>query len=208
MKPRAKRDLTALAGVVVVLVILVLTNSAFQRADLREQATRQRNSVEQKRAKQGVDLLKWPLVRETVGTLSSGPTFHEKLKAKGGQHVDIVGFMVPLEQFRNMTEFLLLPVPIECYFCRMPPARDVILVQMAKGESVGLYEEPVLINGTLKLNEGEDVKFFYELNNAKLGAGERQRNLTPNSVAPEHMVPKHDEQQEQLLEGTEPPNAT
>ena len=67
------------------------------------------------------------------------------------------------EQFRDVTQFLLLPIPIECYFCSMPPSRDVIFVTLRKGEKVDIYNEPVLLRGTINLHQGSHVKFFYTL---------------------------------------------
>jgi hypothetical protein len=161
--------------------------------------------VERERKSLGLELLDWQLLRTTQGRMSTGPTFTDELKEKGGQHVDIVGFMVPLDTFRNINEFMLLPLPIECYFCQIPPMRDVMLVQLKDGETTSIYKEPVLINGTLTLKEGKGVKFFYEIRDASMGPGEPQGELTPRYIKPQHMVPQHERDESVLLDGYEPP---
>jgi len=77
-----------------------------------------------------------------------------------------MGFMTPIDQFREATHFMLLPLPIECYFCQAPPLRDVMLVRMTQGETVNMVEEPVMMSGRLALNADGGEKFFYTLENA------------------------------------------
>lgn len=204
MRRRVKRDLGILAGIVIVLGGVAFVNYNVRRGDLAEIMDRKRRQVENMRESKGLELLKWSLLRETKGTYRSGPKFDDHLMAKNGQKVDIVGFMVPLEQFRQVSEFLLLPLPLECYFCRRPPMRDVMLVRLDPNHrKVDIYEEPVIVNGDLTLNEGPKQKFFYTLANAKMGPGNPEDDLTRRKIPEEHMVPQHDNP-EDLLEGYDP----
>lgn len=203
MRRRAKRDLSIIAGVVIIIVSVALLNNFFYRSNLAERMDKYRQKIERDRRGGGLDLLQWNVLRKTKGSMRSGPSFDEKLLQYDASRVDIVGFMVPLEQFRKMTEFLLLPIPIECYFCQTPPMRDVVIVQMAKGETTDLYKEPVLINGNLKLCKEPGSKFFYIIEDAKMGPGKAGGTLTHKDVSQQHMV--HPIPQEPLLDGTEPP---
>ncbi|HPO16102.1 MAG TPA: DUF3299 domain-containing protein [Candidatus Hydrogenedentes bacterium] len=191
MRRRTKQEFVVIIGVVLLLVAVVLVNGYFQRSSLTDKMEAIRKKVEEGRKTEGLDLLPWPLLQKTTGTMSKGPSFDERLLKYDQQHVDIVGFMVPLEQFRNMTEFLVLPVPIECYFCQSPPMRDVVVVQMEKGKGTNLYREPVLINGILNLKQGPNTKFFYIITEANMGPGKRGGKLTIKDIAPQHMIPGH-----------------
>lgn len=207
MRTRTKRDLTIFVGVLFVISILALLNNFFYRSSLAEKMEKYRQMVEKDRKSKGIEILSWKLLQKTVGNMRTGPTFDEQLLQYDQQRIHIVGFMVPLTQFRKMKEFLLLPLPIECYFCQAPPMRDVIVVQMAEKETTDLFKEPVLINGILNLQKGKGVKFFYIITDARLGPAKEGGTLTRKTVAPEHMMHIQPAPQEQLLEGVESPTS-
>jgi hypothetical protein len=198
-------------GVVAILVAVALVNGYMRRGTLKDEMEKVRKTLEGKRQSEGFELLSWDLLRNTKGTRRSGPTFDKALAAKRGTEVNLIGFMVPMYNFRGMTEFLVLPVPIECYFCEAPPMRDVMLVQMAEGDKVDLVKEPVLVSGTLTLNEGPGTKFFYVIKNAKRGAAEKGGKFTRKSVRPEsighasQMKESEEGKKDDLSEGYEPP---
>jgi hypothetical protein len=50
--------------------------------------------------------------------------------------------------------------------------RDVVLVQMEKDKTVDIVTEPVVVSGTLALNEGPGTKFFYVVKDANRGVTE------------------------------------
>lgn len=205
MRPRAKRDLSILFVVVVVLGAGAFVNYNMRRGDLAEKMVKWRQEVEEEREGRGLELLDWSLVQKTKGTYWSGPTFHDELLPKNGQRIDIVGFMVPLEEFRQVTTFLLLPMPLECYFCQRPPMRDIVLVTLDESErKVDIYNEPVVINGDLRLNEGPKQKYFYTLEHAKMGPGEIDGTLTKRHIPEEHRIPKHEPTSTDLEKGYDP----
>ncbi len=208
MRQRVKRELGTLVGILVLVGMLAFANGYWRRSGLREQMEAWRNTVEASREESGLELLKWNTLQKTRGGLRSGPTFHEDLKNVNGDRVDIIGFMVPLEKFRGMTEFMLLPFPIECYFCEAPPMKDVVLVQMKDGETTDLVKEPVIINGQIQLNEGPGTKFFYVIKGAESGPGKEGSELTPVTPtrdAIEHLAPM---KEEELIDPNEPADAS
>lgn len=205
MRRRTKRDLAVFAGIIMVIAGTVLTRGFLERNTLASRMEVIRKQTEQSRKTEGLELMQWPVIQKTTGTVKKGPTFDPQLEKFDKQRVDLVGFMVPLEQFRDMTEFLLLPLPIECYFCQSPPMRDVMIVQMAKGKNTKLFKEPVLINGVLTLNRGAGTKFFYTISEAELGPGKKGGKLTQKDMAPEHMVPGHQPTDDQLVKPMAPP---
>ena len=110
MRARTKRDLTIFTGVVFVISIVALLNNFFYRSSLAERMERYRMMIERDRKSKGIDLVSWKLLQKTKGNMRTGPTFDEELLKLDRQRIHIVGFMVPLNQFRKMKEFLLLPI--------------------------------------------------------------------------------------------------
>ncbi|MCC6144483.1 MAG: DUF3299 domain-containing protein [Candidatus Hydrogenedentes bacterium] len=205
MRKRAKRELGVIVGILALLAAGVSANYVFGLSGKVEFYTTLRQEAETTRQEQGLDLLSWETVTETGGNRFSGPQFEDAFLARDGQTVNILGFMTPINRYRDMTEFILLPLPIECYFCQTPPMNHVVWVKMKEGEKTNLFKEPVLINGTLKLaGVWDEAKYFYSIQNATLGAGELGGKLTVTAPGAEHMVPQHQQNQE-LLRGTDPP---
>ncbi len=188
MRRRVVRDLGTIAGIAVILAGVVGLNIYYRLGGLQAKFTAIRKAAEISTAKQGVDLLDWDLLQKTKGSLRSGPTFDKDLvaRAKEGRRSNLMGFMTPIDQFRDVSHFMLLPMPIECYFCRMPPMRDVMLVRMTEGEVTQIVEEPVLITGKLNLHEGPKQKFFYSMTNSGMRAGNSGEKLTVKSINEEH----------------------
>jgi hypothetical protein len=200
-------ELVTVFGILVILAGLVLANSQLRRESLKEKYDRYRRELEQKRGTMGLQLIKWDLLRKTRGNVRSGPTFDKALLPYQDQLVDLMGFMVPIAQFVDMTEFLVLPVPIQCYFCEAPPMRDVVLVHMDEGKETPLVNEPVVVSGILHLNQGPGTKFFYTIKKADVNAGEVGKSLTRKEVPVEHRIPQHIQNGEELLEGVELPTS-
>ena len=165
MRRKAKRDLLTLIGVVAVLAGIVLVNGYSRRDALRERYEQMRAAFEEKHRGDGVEVVDWEELRKVTGKRVTGAGFPESLKKKDGRLVNICGFMSPIDQFKNVTEFMLLPVPMTCYFCEAPPMRDIIQVKLSKPAS--MVNEPVLIGGRLRLHEGPKQMFFYTIEEAR-----------------------------------------
>lgn len=206
MKRRTKRDITIFLAVIVVIGGVAFANSQLRRQGLADQYDKLRVRLEKARVEQGIDLLKWSTVRTTKGSLRDGGHFSDDLLQYDGKEVHMIGFMVPEEQFRNVTEFLMLPIPIECYFCAMPPTRDVLYVKLQEGETTQIYKEPVLMSGTFTVHQGQGVKFFYSLQNATFKAAEEGGSLTKRRLQLQHMVPGHTRDDSQLMPGYSEPD--
>jgi hypothetical protein len=131
-------------------------------------------------------LIDWKVLQKTKGTIRSGARFHDALKPADGQLVNVIGFMTPIDQFRQVTHFMLLPMPIFCYFCEAPPMRDIILVELENGTTADLVNEPVLIGGRLELQGKAGDPFFYAISNAKWNAAVEGMRLTPKQIEDRH----------------------
>ncbi len=120
----------------------------------------------------------------------------------------MIGFMVPMETFIDVEEFMMLPIPIECYFCAMPPSKDVLYVKLQEGETQQIFSEPVLVLGTFKVHQGPDQKYFYSLEDATIAAAEDGGELTRRRMQLQHMLPVHERDSDMLLEPYEPKGDT
>lgn len=187
---------------------LVFANAELRRGGLVEQMDSWRRSVEAAREEQGLELLDWDVIRNTRGTRQSGATFAEELEQHDDTRVDVIGFMVPVYEFREVSEFLLLPLPIECYFCEEPPMREVMHVQMRDGEMANLVNEPVMVNGRFSLDGDADSGYFYTIEDALWGPGQPDGDVTRKEIPMEHRLHEPvEEMREQLREAPERENA-
>ncbi len=191
MRQRVKRELTAAVGVIIVLALVIFFNSNIQRGVLAQKKDKERQQWESERQNSGMEILKWHHMRATDGNLRKGATFTEELLALNNTQVNLIGFMVPENEFREMKEFMLLPLPIECYFCNRPPVHDVMAIHMEEGTTTMLYEQPVLVNGVLRLHEGPNQQSFFSIEHAALESAEKGARLQRRYIPPEHMVPQH-----------------
>ncbi len=202
MKRRTRRDLSVFVGAIAVIGGIAFVNSQLTRGNLAKQFEEKRAELEAEVSETSANLIKWTEMRETKGTLRKGGHFVDELLAMDGDRVHIIGFQVAMEQFRDISEFVLLPIPLECYFCSMPPARDVLLVTMAEGETTSIYKEPVLLEGTLTVNQGPDQKFFYTLKDTYLKSALDGGELTKKRLQLQHMLggSEHPGKDDELLE--------
>lgn len=188
MRKRVVRELITVLGIAVILVVLVFANKEMNRYSDVDKYDNMRKMAENKGETSGVEILKWDLLRKTKGSFRSGPTFAEELKEKDSSLINVFGYIYPIEQFRDMTEFMLLPLPIQCYFCQQPPMRDIMLVTMAKGTTANMVEEPIHINGRLKLFSEPSSKFFYAVTDASWGLGQDIAKFTRKDIPTEHKL--------------------
>ena len=208
MKKRTKRDIGIFFAFVALIGGVAFANAQFRRGDLAQKYERLREGLEAGHLQEGMNLLPWNLVRKTKGSLYRGGTFAAGLFDYNNQPTHMIGFMVPLETFIDVTEFMMLPIPIECYFCAMPPSRDVLYVQLEEGQAEQIYAEPVLVLGTFKIHEGPDQKYFYSLEDATIAAAEDAGELTRRRQKLQHMLPVHDRDPDLLLEPYNPDDET
>ncbi len=207
MRRRAKRDLSILGGIVVILAILAFVNYNLNRGALASEMDKWRRKAEKSRIDTGMPLLSWQLLRQTTGRPRTGGTFAEELKPYDNKVVNIIGFMVPNEKFRDVTEFMFLPLPIECYFCNIPPPRDVLYVTLQKDLTVQIAKEPALITGLFHLHQGPDQKFFYTITDGTIKAAEEGGELTQKRLNRDHMLggPVHEASPDELLDPVSTP---
>ncbi len=186
MRKRSKRDLLTLLGLVIIVAGIIGVNGYMRRAGMREYFDKMRAELEAKHREEGVSLIYWDLMQQVVGRRKTGATFPEELKKLDGRLVNIVGFMAAIDQFREVQEFMLMPIPLTCYFCDAPPMRDIIEVKLEK--PANMINEPVLIGGRLRLHEGEKPLFFYTIEEAKWNEAVSEEETTEKLIDQQHRL--------------------
>src|SRR5687768_7874045 len=73
-----------------------------------------------------------------------------------GARIRTNGFMIPLDQADNITEFALVPSLFACCFGAPPQVQHTMVVRTPKGKAVGYYPDEIVVEGTLKVEEKKE----------------------------------------------------
>ncbi|MEE2745117.1 MAG: DUF3299 domain-containing protein [Bdellovibrionota bacterium] len=78
------------------------------------------------------------------------PKISKELKVALAKKVSIKGFMIPLDYHsKHVEQFLLVPYIPACMHVPPPPANQVVLVKMKKGEKTKPSYYPIKVSGSL-----------------------------------------------------------
>lgn len=80
----------------------------------------------------------------------------DDVKALSGVKVRTRGFMIPLDQADNITEFALVPSLFACCFGQPPQVQHTMIVKTPKGKAVSYFPEEIVIEGKLTVEEKKD----------------------------------------------------
>ncbi len=80
-----------------------------------------------------------------------------------GMVVRLRGYMIPIDQAENITEFALVPDLFACCFGQPPQIQHTVVVRTPKGKSVGYYPDEVFVEGKLLVQERKDEGFIVSL---------------------------------------------
>ena len=73
------------------------------------------------------------------------------VKAMTNSVVRLRGFMIPMDQAENITQFALVPSLFACCFGQPPQIQHTIVVNRPKGKAVGYCPDEILVEGNLKV---------------------------------------------------------
>src|SRR5258706_1518912 len=85
-----------------------------------------------------------------------GGNLPEDVKGLNGAQIRTHGFMIPLDQADNITEFALVPSLFACCFGQPPQVQHTIVVHTPKGKAVGYFPDEIVVEGTLKVTEKKE----------------------------------------------------
>ena len=70
-----------------------------------------------------------------------------------GQTVEMIGYMMPLSEVKNITQFVLVPFLWGCCYGQPPAANHIMVVNMPEGQTSNYYNDQVRVRGTLHVGE-------------------------------------------------------
>jgi hypothetical protein len=80
-------------------------------------------------------------------------TIPAEILAYEGQPVEMLGYMVPLTQSKEITQFVLMPYLFGCCFGGKPAPNHMVLVQMVGGTSAQFVRKTIYARGTFHCGE-------------------------------------------------------
>ena len=66
------------------------------------------------------------------------------------------GYMIPLDQADNITQFALVPSLFSCCYGQPPGVQHTLMVKTPKGKALGYYPDEIVVEGTLKVDEKKE----------------------------------------------------
>ena len=102
---------------------------------------------------------------EMLGFKVDVPIFSEQVKSLENEEVEIKGYIIPVEGYKNHKEFIFSAFPYNmCFFCGGAGPESVMEVY-AK-EPIKYTAEPIIIRGKLELNDSDINRLIYGLKEA------------------------------------------
>lgn len=87
-----------------------------------------------------------------------------EVRALAGRKVSMVGFMLPIDEVKDIRSFLLVQSLWSCCYGTPPDVHGIVRVEMPKDRPIGYSFEPLLVTGTLRvqatLEDGYVVDIF------------------------------------------------
>ena len=80
-----------------------------------------------------------------------------------GATIRLNGFMIPMDQAENITQFALVPSLFACCFGQPPQIQHTVVVNCPKGKAVSYYPDEIIVEGKLKVEEKKDDGFIVSI---------------------------------------------
>lgn len=117
----------------------------------------------------GMNQLPWPLLAETAFERPFRVTFHDHLRKLDGKRVTLTGFIQPTGDGLEQFNVLLLEFPVGCWYCELPEATGIVLVEAAVNKPIKITRELIQVQGRLKLNSTDPEEYLYTITDARVG---------------------------------------
>ena len=92
-----------------------------------------------------------------------GGNIPEDVKALTGATIRLNGFMIPMDQATNISQFALVPSLFACCFGQPPQIQHTIIVNCPKGKAVSYYPDEINVEGKLKVEEKKEDGFIVSI---------------------------------------------
>lgn len=94
--------------------------------------------------------LDFALLKTTQVGRKPPPIYLPKLSAVQGRDVAIAGYMAPYDDLKNLHQFMLMNVPVGCYFCAPPSPLEVVFVRQRE-KKTEYIDGPIMVKGRMLL---------------------------------------------------------
>ena len=81
----------------------------------------------------------------------------------GGAKIRVRGFMIPMDQAENITQFALVPSLFQCCVGQPPQIQHTIVCDCPKGKAVGYCPDEITVEGILKVEEKKDDGYIVSI---------------------------------------------
>jgi len=88
--------------------------------------------------------------------MEKGGTIPDDVKSLDGSKLRTTGYMIPIDQADNITQFALVPSLFACCFGQPPQIQHTIVVYTPKGKAVTYYPDEIVVEGTLRVQEKKE----------------------------------------------------
>lgn len=85
------------------------------------------------------------------------------VKALTGITIKLKGFMIPIDQAENITQFALVPSLFACCFGQPPQIQHTIVCKAPAGKAITYYPDELTVEGKLKVEEKKDEGFIVSI---------------------------------------------
>ncbi len=116
--------------------------------------------------------LDWTALHQGQWPAGGKPVIPAPVVALTGKAVCLKGFLLPLHQGADSTQFYLAEKPRGCFFCNPPGIADVVELNTLHGARLPVTDWPVTVYGTLHPATGAaSDQTLYTIDDAVLHAG-------------------------------------
>lgn len=85
------------------------------------------------------------------------------VKQLSGCKIRLKGFMIPMDQAENITQFALVPSLFACCFGQPPQLQHTVVVNCPKGKAVAYSPDELIVEGKLTVEEKRDDGYVISL---------------------------------------------
>ena len=87
----------------------------------------------------------------------------DDVRKLSGHTVRLNGFMIPMDQAENISQFALVPSLFACCFGQPPQIQHTVVVNCPKGKAVSYYPDEIVVEGKLNVEEKKDDGFIVSI---------------------------------------------
>jgi hypothetical protein len=92
-----------------------------------------------------------------------GGDIPEDVKRLSGTVIRTKGFMIPMDQAQNITQFAMVPDLFACCFGQPPQLQHTIIVNCPPGKAVAYFPDEIIVEGTLKVEVKKDEGYIVSI---------------------------------------------